>query len=61
MNEADFGNPLMIGLTWVVCFKRICCAIFKFCCFYSLHVKNVLRPKRQSSSLEVEVNLFFED
>ena len=31
MNEADFGAPLTIGLTWTVFFKRICCAVFEFC------------------------------
>ena len=31
MYEADFGAPLTKGLTWVVFFKRICCAVFNFC------------------------------
>ena len=31
MNEADVGAPLTKGLTWAVFFKRICCAVFKFC------------------------------
>ena len=61
MNEADFGAPMTIGLRWAVFFKRFCRAVFKFCRFYSLYVKNLLRPKRQSSDLEVEASLSFED
>ena len=58
IKEVGFGAPLTIGLTRAVFFQtHLLCRLASS----SLRVKNLLSPKRQSSGLEVEANLSFED